>query len=124
MITATSALLRSLNVPEKNIFTESFGVLPSPIDYATAAAAFTVTFARSHKSAPVPNTKPLLLAAEELNVPIESECRSGSCGRCKCKLLAGSVTMANDEALSPADKRNGYILACQARPTADTTIDA
>lgn len=124
MITATSSLLRTLGVPEQNIFTESFGVVPSAMDYAGATATFTVTFARSQKSAPVPNTKPLLIAAEELNVPIDSECRSGSCGRCKCKLLAGSVTMANEEALTSADKRDHYILACQARPAQDVTIDA
>jgi ferredoxin len=124
MIAATTALLKSLHVPDQNIFTESFGAAPSAADFSNASATFLVSFARSHKQASVPNTKPLLLAAEELNVPIDYECRSGTCGRCKCKLLSGSVFMPNEEALTQEDKRQHYILTCQARPTADTTIDA
>jgi ferredoxin len=62
--------------------------------------------------------------AESLGVPIDSQCRAGICGTCRCKLLAGRVTMEARDALSDADEADGYILACQARATEDVTIEA
>ena len=66
----------------------------------------------------------VLEAAEEAGVEIPFECRSGICGQCKTKLVSGLVRMDNQDALTSADRANGLILACQARPTRDCTIDA
>ncbi len=84
----------------------------------------TVTFARSGRTAPLGSDKTILDAAEEIGVQIDSECRSGVCGTCRCKLITGRVNMDIKIALSDADEADGYILACQAIATADCTVDA
>jgi ferredoxin len=65
-----------------------------------------------------------LEAAEEIGIELPFECRSGVCGQCKTKLLKGRVVMETEEALTTAEKSNGYILACQAHPRSDVTLDA
>ena len=52
------------------------------------------------------------------------ECRSGICGQCKVRLVAGSVTMETEDAITPSEKRAGWVLACQSRARADVTVDA
>ena len=66
----------------------------------------------------------MLEASEEAGVNIDYSCQQGYCGVCKTKLLAGNVTMAVEDALTPEDKAAKIILACQARSTADVSVDA
>jgi ferredoxin len=66
----------------------------------------------------------VLEAAEECGVPIPFECRSGICGQCKTKLIAGQVVMEVQDALTSSDRANGWILACQARAAKDLIVDA
>ena len=143
-------MLAELGVPEASILFESF---KSPARAASAGAeaevalgtlaavpkppedelrlngvqeSATVTFARSGKSAPMPNGKTVLEAAEDLliGVNINYDCRSGICGNCKIKLLAGRVTMETQDALDPRDRANNVILSCQARCVDQVVVDA
>lgn len=122
-------LLR-LGAPESRITLESFtpgAATPAQDnnpDQPAGAVDATVTFARSDRSAPLPARKTVLDVAESIGVPIDSQCRSGICGTCRCKLLSGRVTMDVRDALSDEDEADGYILACQAHATEDLTIDA
>ncbi len=84
----------------------------------------TLTFSRSAKSVALIPDKCLLEIAEEAGVNIDYECRSGICGRCKTRLLAGSVTMDAQDALSDEDRSNNIILMCQARATERVTVEA
>ena len=88
------------------------------------AAAVTCRFERSGKKAPLIAGQTVLEAAEEVGVPIEYACRQGYCGICKVKLLSGEVTMAVDDSLTPLDRSSGMILACQAKASADISVDA
>jgi ferredoxin len=74
----------------------------------------TVTFVRSGVTGTLSAGQTVLEAAEDAGVDIPYECRSGVCGQCKTRLLAGDVTMAVEDALSVAEKSAGWILACQA----------
>ncbi len=128
MLTATRDLLRTLGVAEPNIHTESFG----SANYAATNGSsrlengtqFSVTFSRSNKTAKIGGGRPILELAEELGIPVDSECRSGICGRCKCRLASGSVSMETQDALDGADRRNNTILRCQARALEDLTVEA
>jgi ferredoxin len=91
---------------------------------APVAGGVTVTFQKSGKPAPLPPDKSILEASEDVGVNIDFECRVGTCGRCKMKLLSGAVTMAVEDALSAAEKASGMILVCQAKSTADCAVDA
>ncbi|MDF0530836.1 ferredoxin--NADP reductase [Tsukamurella sp. 8F] len=46
-------------------------------------------------------------------------CQSGECATCICRLSKGTVSMDVSDGLDPEDKEDGYILGCQAKPTAD-----
>jgi ferredoxin-NADP reductase len=125
MMDATQQALAHLGVAEDAIHTELFlsATKPLPTPAAPiAVAAVTCSFARSNRSAPM-NGKSVLETAESIDVPIEYACRQGYCGVCKVKLVAGDVTMAVRDGLTPADQASGLILACQAKATADIAVD-
>jgi ferredoxin-NADP reductase/DMSO/TMAO reductase YedYZ heme-binding membrane subunit len=128
MLTATRDLLRQLGVIESRIHTESFGSTRSAPTHENAPVAngteFTVTFARSRKAARIDGGRPILALADELGISVDSECRSGICGRCKTRMVSGSVTMETQDALDNVDRRNNAILLCQARALEDVTVEA
>jgi len=128
MLTATGDLLRQLGAAEQNIRKESFGLKPaSPREEGAAsngAAEFTVTFSRSKKMAKIAGRRPILTLAEELGVGVDSECRAGICGTCKCRMISGSVEMETQDALTSDDRRNNFILLCQAQALEDVTVEA
>ena len=146
MMEPTMQMLQALGVPREQIKSEAFVAakraetalapltpMPRPVrrDRRTSIASPagdpavpTLTFARSVKSAPLAPEKSLLEIAEAAGLNIDFECRSGICGRCKTRLLAGSVTMEVQDALDDADRSNNFILLCQARSTGHVTIEA
>jgi ferredoxin-NADP reductase/DMSO/TMAO reductase YedYZ heme-binding membrane subunit len=135
MMVAARALLRELGVPNEEIHEEAFASPPAVDDkaattpIATAVEAPTgeapnVQFRRAGKSLETTNGLTVLEAAEECDVGIPFECRSGICGQCKTKLVSGRVTMDVEDALTPGDKAKGLILACQARPVRNVIVDA
>lgn len=44
-------------------------------------------------------------------------CRGGVCSTCRARLVEGTVEMAANWALDPAETEAGYVLTCQAHPT-------
>lgn len=132
MMETTQAMLSELGVSPEQIHTESFGSehkakrAPHPAEPPVSASvgASQATFQRSQKSAQLQPGETLLEAAERIGVDIDSSCRVGSCGECAVRLVSGEVKMETDDALEPEDKAAGIILACQARATADVTVDA
>lgn len=47
----------------------------------------------------------------------------GICGRCKVKILAGSVTSSSFFGITDKERQNGYVLACQSQPLEDILIE-
>ncbi|MCT6700063.1 2Fe-2S iron-sulfur cluster-binding protein [Rheinheimera sp. 4Y26] len=65
---------------------------------------------------PVREGQSLLQAALEHNIHLQSGCKVGNCGLCKCRLLAGRVQPvpnADNAALDATERQSGLILACQ-----------
>jgi ferredoxin-NADP reductase len=130
MMEAMQAILAELGLPKEQVKTESFTHArgkPEPerqVLETKPAAAATVAFARSGRSAPLPPDRTVLEVAESIGVEIPSICRVGVCGACKTRLLSGSVTMAVQDALTPEDKARNLILACQAKSTAPISVEA
>jgi ferredoxin-NADP reductase len=130
MMEAMQTILAELGVPKEQIKTESFTLArgkPEPVRQVLEtkpAPAATVTFAKSGKSAPLPPDRTVLEVAEGIGVEIPNVCRAGVCGVCKTKLLAGSVTMAVQDALTPEDKAKNLILTCQAKSTVPISVEA
>ena len=131
MMDATKALLAEMGVPPDQLKTEAFGTpKPTPAAAGTSAkpaAAATgalVTFSKNNKSAKIREGQTVLELSEELSIGIQFSCRVGTCGVCKVKMTSGEVTMAVDDSLDADDKTNGIILACQAIPKDDISVEA
>jgi ferredoxin-NADP reductase/sterol desaturase/sphingolipid hydroxylase (fatty acid hydroxylase superfamily) len=60
--------------------------------------------------------KTILQSGLNQNVPLPYSCQSGLCGMCKMKCTEGKVKMQNNQVLSEADIKAGYILTCQSLP--------
>jgi benzoate/toluate 1,2-dioxygenase reductase subunit len=61
---------------------------------------------------------------QKINIPLD--CREGACGTCRALCVSGAYDMPSEnyieEALSAAEAEQGYILACQCRPTSDAVF--
>lgn len=129
MMNAVKGILTEIVVPASQIYTEVFQGKESPRQkLETLPAAETkvavVAFAKSNRTAMLPPTKTVLEASEDVGVNIQYSCRIGICGVCRVKLLSGAVTMDVQDGLEPGDNENHIILACQAKSTADLSVDA
>ena len=131
MMDATKALLTEMGLPSEQLKTEAFGTpMPSPAAAGSTAkpsAAATgplVTFSKNNKSSKIHDGQTVLELSEELSIGIQFSCRVGTCGVCKVKMTSGEVTMAVDDSLDADDKTNGIILACQAIPKSDISVEA
>ncbi len=133
MMDALKQTLQGLGVPANRIKTEAFG--PAVQKPASAPATITdsevpgsseatVRFTVSQKDAPLAPEATVLEAAESVGVEIENSCRAGTCGTCKVRLLKGVVQMDVEDALDDSDRRDGIILACQAKSEDDLEVEA
>ena len=140
MMAGAKAILAELGVAPDHIKTEAFGAV-KPIPAAAGislkptapATGPLVTFSKNNKSAKIredlqtgdsPPKQTILELSEELAIGIEFSCRVGTCGVCKVKMTSGEVEMAVQDALEADDKANGIILACQAKPKGEVTVEA
>ncbi|OAL79230.1 NADH oxidase [Acinetobacter sp. SFB] len=61
---------------------------------------------------------------QKINIPLD--CRDGACGTCRAFCESGSFDMPEEtyieDALTPEEAAEGYILACQCRPTSDAVF--
>lgn len=67
----------------------------------------------------------ILDAALAAGVPFPHGCRSGECGQCKCRVLAGAVEYEKGyaaAALSAEERAAGLILACRSRVRGDVEL--
>lgn len=127
MMDDVTAALIALGVARSNIRTEAFGTIkrdPVARRAASREIAGRVLFRASDAAAPVRADATILNAAEDAGIVIDNACRSGTCGACRVKLLAGDVIMAVDDALTSQDRADGYILACQAKIRGNVEVDA
>jgi CDP-4-dehydro-6-deoxyglucose reductase len=69
---------------------------------------------------------PLLEAALNAGLNLPHSCKSGHCGSCRARLIAGEVRYRAGRPLgiTPAEERAGYLLLCQARAASDVTVEA
>ena len=74
----------------------------------------------------VPKNDLLLMSAIGQGIDYPHNCRVGSCGKCKTRLVSGRISPMFDFALSPLtndELKQGYILACQSKVRSDLVID-
>jgi benzoate/toluate 1,2-dioxygenase reductase component len=59
---------------------------------------------------------------QSINVPID--CRDGACGACKCSCESGAFRLGEyiEDAMSPAEAEQGFVLTCQMYPQSDCVV--
>ena len=86
-----------------------------------------VTFRYAHGEeirTEVPAGLTLLEAAKQAGVAIDAPCGgSGTCGKCRVRLLSGEPEMEQNPHLSREDYAAGWRLACCTRVTGDTAVE-
>jgi 3-ketosteroid 9alpha-monooxygenase subunit B len=66
----------------------------------------------------------ILLAARRGGVQTPSSCEAGTCASCMALLMEGTAVMRANDALTPEEVEEGWVLTCQAVPTSKTiTVD-
>ena len=121
MMNAVLAILHKLEVPDDQVFTESFGAVP--VDTSPdAAEEVQLVFKRSNRSVIAKRGESIVRVAEANGIAIDYSCRSGECGSCQCKVLEGDVKMPKGTSLSDKDIAKGEILACVARPVSNRVV--
>ena len=84
-----------------------------------------ITIPQLGRRIPVAAEQTILQAALEAGIAYPHGCRSGRCGSCKSRLIAGDVELGKHSpfALTEEDRANGLILVCRSVPTADVTVE-
>ncbi|MFM2304058.1 MAG: hypothetical protein RLZZ135_1468 [Cyanobacteriota bacterium] len=84
-----------------------------------------VVFSTSGKEIDHEGDESILALAEQQSIPIKSSCKRGICGVCKLKKLEGEVNYkVEPKALTAAQKKAGFVLACIAHPIGRVVVKA
>jgi CDP-4-dehydro-6-deoxyglucose reductase len=84
----------------------------------------TVTLSPSGQSVPIAEGDTVLQALEKGGFAMPSNCRAGTCGECKVRVIEGEVDQGfvMDMSLSQEDRQNGYRLICVSTPLTDRVV--
>jgi ferredoxin-NADP reductase len=122
---ATDALVDA-GVPARAVHRELFaddGGEPDGALGPDVEAAVTVVLDGRRTDLVVRSSGPAILDAllpERPEAPYS--CREGVCSTCRCLVVYGEVTMRRSSGLDAAEKREGYVLACQAHPATERVV--
>ena len=124
---ATRAMLeQQLGFDMTRFHQEIFGGVPRRDPAAAAVHAdklAKIMFSHSKIEVDCKGSDYILDVALDRGLEVAYSCRAGQCGTCKVTLLEGSVEHDSRNALTSDDEKEGYILACQARPLGRIVVD-
>lgn len=122
--------LAKLEAPARRVRFEVFGQVKDitkyegyPAELSDRTFRLTVTRGIHEDVIPAKATESLVVALERAGIRIETGCRSGECGFCRAKVLAGQVYVCPEsDGRRAADKDFAYVHACAAYPVSDVRI--
>jgi len=89
---------------------------PEPVAGEPASATVTIELhGRVATAAHRPGTT-ILQVARELGLSPPFSCEAGSCATCMARLIEGEASMRTNDALTPEEVADGWVLTCQAVP--------
>ncbi len=90
---------------------------PGADDVSVAASRVTIELeGRTETTEYRPGTT-ILQTARQLGMSPPFSCESGSCATCMARLVEGTASMHVNNALTPEEVTDGWVLTCQALPT-------
>ena len=116
--------LSTLGVEPDRRFIERF-VLPepAPTDLAgLSTRSVVIRLDRRETSVRYESGDTILDTARRGGLRPPFSCEQGNCATCMARLDAGSVTMRVNNALSPDEVQDGWVLTCQALPTSPEVV--
>ncbi|MDW8251383.1 MAG: ferredoxin--NADP reductase [Myxococcales bacterium] len=120
MMAAVQQELRALGLEDKQILLERF-VTVRPREMGQEGRLYQLRV--GSRQVEVPSGKTLLEGATAAGVTLDFSCTMGGCGACKARLVDGEVVMDEPNCLSEAERAEGLVLTCVARPLSDVTIE-
>ncbi len=134
MIEQVETALKAAGVPEDRIYSERFTSptlealstearraaveQPDPEAPAGQVALNVIIDGKTHEMSMRPDQHVLDVAlAAGLDLPYS--CKGGVCCTCRAKVMDGAVSMDKNFTLNADEMAQGFVLSCQARPTAD-----
>jgi CDP-4-dehydro-6-deoxyglucose reductase len=98
----------------------------APLVFRMPAAEYTVVIRPHGRVIRVKEGHPLLEAALRSGLNLPHSCKSGHCGSCRARLLAGDIDYPNGPplGLSEGERQDGNILLCRATARSDLTLEA
>lgn len=71
----------------------------------------------------LPPTQELLITAlEKQNIPIESQCRQGFCGACRCQLIRGEITYSTPPLAATVNDNDIFVCCASALTEIELSI--
>ncbi|WP_419919224.1 2Fe-2S iron-sulfur cluster-binding protein [Candidatus Poriferisocius sp.] len=86
-------------------------------------ATLTIVFEGRHHTLDYVAGDTVLEAARRAGLSPPFSCEAGNCATCMALLHRGHVTMRANNALTPDDLDEGWILTCQSIPEGDTVVE-
>lgn len=84
---------------------------------------FLVRFEPSGQAMEVEGDSVLLDLMSEMGIEVAAPCGGqGRCGRCKVQVKSGEISQPPNPRLTPAEREQGYVLACQAKVLGNAVI--
>lgn len=122
--------LEKLNISKTRIRMESFGETEDitthkdfPASQVGKVYLLTVKFGVDERVIPSKSTETVVQALERAALPIDTHCRSGSCGYCRSLLESGKVWQRPEgDGVRARDKDVGYFHPCSSYPMSDLTV--
>jgi ferredoxin-NADP reductase len=123
--------IASLNLPQKRIRREAFGMIKNivefegfPAEMAEKSFIVKVRIGNKYLEVPAKAIEPVLVALERAKLAPPSRCRSGECGWCRSRLISGDVFISPEsDGRRMADKKFGFFHPCSSYPISDLEID-
>ncbi len=122
--------LEKLDIPRGRIRMECYGETSAisahkefPPDQVGKVYQLSVRYGVSKRVVSAKSTETVVQALERAGFPIDTHCRSGSCGYCRSLLESGEVWQRPEgDGVRARDKEVGYFHPCSAYPMSDLTI--
>lgn len=124
LMRAVESAARQVGAAPERIHTERFYSPPTPARRATAAGAVVARVHVAQTGATLQSQagETLLETLERHGYEADFSCRAGSCGTCRLRVVGGRVRNPDGQALTPAERKAGYVESCVAQPLGDVTI--